>query len=269
VAAHVRQRSYQREDEEAEWSELGRAYLSGASPLVVWPMVTGQIYTTGIGRTADLAAALGVIPCREFYWWSPLAAAGGGDVFLAQDIAGIVWRVTTNDAGLLRVHWFEPHRADPEWHEAEAHPFGDDEGFDRPSVYCDPDGSLLVAATLDGDTVIARSRTQGADWEEVTMPHIGSGIAYGTLGGHFGDVALCGNDGEDVLLRVSSREDLAAEDLATGVDELVVCEAPDAEARTAVLHLGGEVLVAVQNGNDTLTYRARDFAEDGFEEVVT
>lgn len=275
---HVRERTWQQDPYgyygygsgggSEEWALLGSAYPSGASPLVLWPIVTGQQFTTGIGVTATTVETLGVIPCREFYWWSPLASAGGGGVFLAQDIAGIVWRVTTNEAGLLRAHWFEPHRADPEWHEADAHPFGDDEGFERPSVYCDLDGSLLVAATLDGDTVIARSRTCGADWEEVTMPHIGSGIAYGTLGGHFSGVALCGNDGTDVLLRLSSREDLAAEDLATGVDELVVCAAPDAEALTAVLHLGGEIIVAVQSGDDTLTYRARDFAEDGFEEVV-
>jgi len=153
VAAHVRQRSYQREDEEAEWSELGRAYLSGASPLVVWPMVTGQTYTTGIGRTADLAEALGVIPCREFYWWSPLAVPGGA-LWVYTDNIGVAW-VTWADGDSIHVSRLTHQR------DLDATP----NTWAEPSAVGEVAGVEAVGITGDGRALRVLAVASGVLWE--------------------------------------------------------------------------------------------------------
>ncbi len=185
------------------------------------------------------------------------------------DAGGVIWVAAANGAGRVYVGYMDPKDTEPHWVTL---PWGGAAGYAWPAIACCDDGSLLVAATIDGGMVIQRSRDRGAAWSAV-MADLGSTYEYGDICQRNGVTYCCGWESDHVRFAASSETDLSEEALAVGVTELDVCDAAVAEGaekpRSSIVVADDRgVVVAVSQDGDLRFYRCRSYSA-GFSEVVS
>jgi len=195
----------------------------------------------------------------ESLWYPNLDIDGGG----------VAWIAATDGDTIVHVGYLDPKATETVWVEK---PFGGARGYAWPSIACLDDGGVLVAATHNEGTVLARSRDRGATWSTITMG-IGSGYQYGDICYRHGITYVCGWQNDAIRFQASGAEALTGEDLIVGTDELTVC--------TAVVNSGDEiprssivtaddrgVVVAVSQDGVLTYYRCRSYGS-GFVEVTS
>lgn len=174
---------------------------------------------------------------------------------------------------------------DDTWHVTETAPLAAYGDLTEPSCAILPDGSILVAASINDYSGyrFARTRDDGATWDEITTADlIGEGLTLGSIAADDeGSVYLVGWIGDEVRLHIADADtgtgyDLRRKTLSGSDDYIKVCDAVAADQvpwRSRVwVHPGdGSVLVAVANpvvtGDypewSTDWYRMRDL-DEGF-----
>ena len=257
------------EDEGDPWANV-EALTSGAHGMwrsdshevvLVYDGDTATLYEYGVTGDGEVVS-LGRFAAREWAHEDVVALALW-DPMLDQATEGTLWRAAES-SGVIYVHRACTGRDAVSWQQV-TRPFGTSAERSHSSIACHGDGSLLVAATYDGDLVIARSRNCGSTWEAVDLPHLGTGIENGTIAYRDGEVVACGHDGSKVVFRRSSLTDLEAEQLTATATELTVLTVAGTP-RSNLVDAGHAVYVAVGEGGNLRTFRLLSMAA-GFEEV--
>lgn len=215
-------------------------------------------YGVSLDDTGEGVASLGSGFNREWVW----QRTAGSTIYypnLCRDKAGQVWRVAADLAGRLYVAYLGADAT--AWTDV-AQPFAGGVGYAWPSIAAFGDGAVVVAATIQGEMRLARTRDRGTTWTELTMATLGEGLEYGDIAQRAGKLWLCGWDAEKVWLAMSSNTNLTREELTSGTYLLEVAAAPSGDIipRSSLVQVDdASVIVVIGQVDGTMeTYQLRD-----------
>lgn len=200
----------------------------------------------GTGTSAGSVTSSGRWAAREYDYTTLATSSALGAPWLHWMAGGWLHIAVTIDS-IVRYYWVEPFRATPILREADAHPFGEEGGFQNPFITSYACGWLLVGATEEeGYMRLSRSERFGDTWEEVSGGTLVDDLRNGCVDISDGFLISCGWKDGDVLFRTTSGREFTPEAIHYGgPTETTICSAPE-DARSQVFWLNGRIEALVE-----------------------